>query len=254
MIADLKTDYDLTVEGDVSAFLGVQLTTTATGQILLTQTGLIDDILASTTMTNCKPDSTPAAPNPLGPCLDEEPMTESWHYLSVVGKLLYLAANSHPDISFAVHQVARFSASPRKSHALAIKCICRYLQGTKDKGLLLSPSGEMIVDAYADADFAGLWHSVDPGNPDSVRSCTGYVVTLANCPLLWVSCLQTEIALSTMEAEYIALSQCMRDLIPMRRLVSEVALHLGYNQSVPCRSYSKIFEDNSSALTLANSP
>jgi hypothetical protein len=87
-----------------------------------------------------------------------------------------------------------------------------------------------------------------------VKSRTGYVLTLANCPLLWVSKLQTEIALSTMEAEYIALSQSMRDLIPVRRMVKTVCdILLGENKYT-ARMYSKVFEDNNGALQLARAP
>jgi len=75
-----------------------------------------------------------------------------------------------------------------------------------------------------------------------VRSWTGYVLIFANCPLLWISKLQTEIAVSTMKAEYIALSQSMCDLLPMQYFIMEIL------------TYSTIFEDNNSALVLASSP
>ena len=71
--------------------------------------------------------------------------------------------------------------------------ICRYLQGTNHNGLVLRPSEKLVVDCYADADFAGLWGHEYPQDPICARSITGFVVTFANCPLLWVSKLQTEI-------------------------------------------------------------
>ena len=70
--------------------------------------------------------------------------------------------------------------------------------------------------------LAGLWNVENAEDPISVKSWTGYVITLAGCPLTWKSKLQTLIAVSTMEAEYIALSHCMRELIPLRRLTKEV--------------------------------
>jgi len=79
------------------------------------------------------------------------------------------------------------------------------------------------------------------------------VILFANCPVLWVSKLQTEVALSTTEAEYIALSQAMRDIIPMRALLSELTtltrLTLGSTTT-----YSTIFEDNKGCVELANTP
>jgi len=65
---------------------------------------------------------------------------------------------------------------------------------------------------YVDADFAGLWKVENESDPVCVKSRTGYVLLLGGCPLTWASGLQTEIALSTVEAEYIALSTAMRDL------------------------------------------
>jgi hypothetical protein len=72
----------------------------------------------------------------------------------------------------------------------------------------------MTVDCYVDADFAGLYGVEDSQDPISVKSRTGYVILIANCPLLWVSKLQSEIALSTLESEFIALSSSFRSLIP----------------------------------------
>ena len=76
--------------------------------------------------------------------------------------------------------------------------ICRYIQGTKDNGLVFNPSKKLVVDCYADADFAGLWGHEDPHDPICTRSRTGFVVNFSNCPLLWVSTLQTYIALSAL--------------------------------------------------------
>jgi hypothetical protein len=75
---------------------------------------------------------------------------------------------------------------------------------------------------YVDADFAGTWHKEYAHLRDSVLSCTGYVILYQGCPIHWGSKLQTEIALSTTEAEYIALSMGARELIPLRRLLREL--------------------------------
>ena len=123
---------------------------------------------------------------------------------------MYLANNSRPEIQYAVHSCARFTHCPKDTHAQAMKWLCKYLQGTRDKGLCFKPSPDMRLDCYVDTDFAGLWSYEDDQDPVCVKSRTGYVITLGNCPLMWTSKLQTEIALSTLEAEYIALSQAMR--------------------------------------------
>ena len=172
----------------------------------------------------------------------------------MVGMLLYLSSNSRPDIQFAVHQCARFNHCPRKSHGEAIKRICRYLVGTQGKGLLFKPSKKMELDLYLDADFAGLWEHEHDQDPVCVKSRTGYLISLGECPVIWVSKLQTEIALSTLESEYIALSQAMRDLVPMRRLLQEVGTKMNLDFAKPALVHSTIFEDNNGALGLATSP
>ena len=75
-------------------------------------------------------------------------------YASVIGMILYLASNARPDISFAVHQCARFTHNTKVSHETDVKRIHRYLQGTNENGLLFNPSKKLVVDCYADADFA----------------------------------------------------------------------------------------------------
>ena len=114
-------------------------------------------------------------------------MNEKWNYRSIVGMLLYLSTNTRPDISFAVSQVARFSHSPKKSHAAAVKTIVRYLARTKDKGTIVTPTGKLELDCYVDADFGGLYRREPDDDPNSVRSRTGYIIMLGGCPLTWKS-------------------------------------------------------------------
>ena len=112
--------------------------------------------------------------------------------------MLYLASNTRPYISFAVHQCSRFAHNTKVSQETAVKRICRYLQGTKVNGLVFNPSNKLVLDFYADADFAGLWGHENPQDPICDRSRNGFVVTFANCPLLWVSKLHTDIDISTL--------------------------------------------------------
>ena len=106
---------------------------------------------------------------------------------------------------------------------------------------------------FVDADFAGQCNVENPEDPLSVKSWTGYVLLVGNCPVHWVSKLQSEISVSMMEAEYISLSTAMRDMIPPRTLVDEVKDLIGAS-ALPCRTYSKVFEDNNGALILASMP
>ena len=73
-----------------------------------------------------------------------------------------------------------------------------------------------------DVDFTGSWDVGDSNNPENVMSRTGYIIQYAGCPVVWRNKLQTKIALSTMEAEYIALSQAMLEVIPLISLMEEL--------------------------------
>ncbi|MGH3053588.1 MAG: reverse transcriptase domain-containing protein, partial [Gaiellaceae bacterium] len=253
MIANLKKDFDLTVEADVSTYLGIKIKNTEDGCMELSQPYLIERVLEATHMTNCNGKATPAVTTPIGNDPEGDDRKEDWHYASIIGMLMFLQANTRPDISFAVHQCARFTHCPKRLHEEAVKHICRYLQRTKDKGIIFKPTKSFALDCYVDADFAGLWRYEDDQDPVCVRSRTGYVLIFGGCPLLWVSKLQTEIALSTTEAEYIALSQSMRDVLPMKRIISEVLTSYGINLK-GTNTHSTVFEDNNGALSLAHTP
>ena len=112
----------------------------------------------------------------------------------------------------------------------------------------------MKLDMYVDADFAGLYDVEDHDDPICVKSRTGYVLMLGGCPISWASKLQTEIALSTLEAEYIALSTAMRELLPQRELLKEIGKKMKLDFVLPSIMHSTVFEDNNGALTLASSP
>jgi hypothetical protein len=137
-------------------------------------------------------------------------------YRSIVGKLNYIEKSTRPDISCAVHQCARFGADPRSKHGRAITWLGRYLAGNRDKGLIFKPDQEQEFNCYVDADFSGNWTTEDAETDmDTAHSRTGYIITYTNCPVIWASKLQTRVALSTTEAEYMALSTALREVIPL---------------------------------------
>ena len=135
-------------------------------------------------------------------------------------------------------------------HEQAVKRICRYLKGTSDKGMILRPDESRGVDCYVDASFASEFDKSRALDPACVLSRTGYAVFYKGCPVIWVSKMQTEIALSTTEAEYIALSQAMRDVIPFMNVLSELQSFYSTKTSEP-KILCRLFEDNNGALTMA---
>ena len=130
---------------------------------------------------------------------------------------------------------------------------CLYGKWTSP-GVILKPSDELRIDAYPDADFAGLWGYEDPHDSTCVRSRTGFVICVSDCPVMWVSKLQTEIATSTLEAEYVAMGTCCRSLFPMIRTVKAIAKGIGLSPREVTNMHVKLHEDNNGALTLAKLP
>ena len=243
--------FDLDVEGKFNEYLGVGIEELPDGTRHMTQKGLIDKILETTKMTDCNPNHTPCAQVALGKDLEGAPYDQNdWNYASVVGMLLYVSNNTRPDITFAVSQVARFTAAPKVSHAKAIKTIVRYLAGTRDKGILVKPNGTYELETWVDADFAGLHGREHPDDRNSVKSRLGYIITFGGIPLIWKSQLISEICNSTLHAEYVALANALRTLIPIRALLEDVLEFFDHEHSSP-RLFSKVWEDNQGALTLA---
>ena len=244
-------DMTLEEEDSVAGFLGVQIEHLADGRIKLTQKGLIQRIIRALGLTNARGIAdTPAAEKPLPIDREGEPPDGNFNYASVVGMLGYLCATTRPEIKYAVSQCARYTHSPKRSHEEALLRIGRYLKGTMEEGLILDPTDHMNIDVYVDADFAGLWGSEEPQDPSCVKSRTGYVICIANCPVIWLSKLQPDIALSSMQAEYQSLSMAMRDLLPFLDLVKAVSNSVGIDEEV-ATFRTTVHEDNAGALALS---
>ena len=241
-------------DSDLFSFLGISIKKD-NNQIHMTQKGLTDKVLRHTGMENATPKDTPAALEPVGTDPDGDPFDEKWNYAAAVGMLLYLSSNTRPDIQHAVHSAARFTHAPRKSHGQAVKRICRHLLATRNGGITFTPDTNAGLDCYVDADFCGLHSCEDHQDPISVKSRTGYVLTLFGCPVLWASKLQSEITLSTVAAEYVAFSMAMRELLPMRALLTEIGIVMGLEVTKGNSLVrSTVFDDSTGCLSLGNVP
>ena len=240
-------------EDDAAGFLGVQMHKLEDGSMELKQTGLIDRVLEALGLDSKMSTGkfTPAEAKPLVRDEDGEPPSGTFSYSSVVGMLLYLAGHTRPDIAYAVNCCARYMFNPRLSHEKALKRIGRYLKATRDRGMVLTPSGDLKIDAFPDADFAGLYGHEKTNDPACAKSRTGFVITVSDCPMVWMSKLQSETALSTMEAEIIALAHCCRELFPVIDVVEEMGIAVGLPTEDLTTMKVSMHEDNAGALILA---
>ena len=181
---------DITEEGSLEDFLGVNIERKDDGSIHLTQPHLIDQILKDLKLDKreVKPKPTPAASTKLiSSHTKSEPFDESFHYRSIIGKLNFLEKSTRPDISYTSHQCARFTSDPKKEHGKAIRWLARYLKGTRTGGLILRPKMDRELEIYVDADFAGNWDPKESDQRDTARSRHGFVIMYKGCPVIWKS-------------------------------------------------------------------
>ena len=251
-LAILRESLTLEEEDNVAGFLGVHIER-SNGQIKLTQRGLTKRIIEALGAEDLPVKHTPAN-EVLGKETDGDPPECAFSTPSVIGMIWYLYLHSRPDLGFAISQISRFAWCTRRKHELALVRIGQYLKGTINEGLILKPCdfSQLKMDVYVDSDFAGLYGKEKREDPDNVKSRTGYVINLNDCPIIWGSKLQDSIALSTMMAEYYALSHVMKEVIPLRELTRAVAQEVGIDRQAVITFKTTIWEDNMGALTLAN--
>jgi hypothetical protein len=156
---------------------------------------------------------------------------------------------------YAVHQIAKYSSDPLQSHDEAILYLVHYLKKTRELGIRFKPDPKKGFECYCDADFSGMWNKAfAPVDTSTSKLQSGWIVFYAGCPISWASKLQSQVVLPTTEAEYIAMSQSLRDIIPIMGLLQEM-----WEQTfdVLCTKpymYCKVFEDNSGILEMARHP
>ena len=246
--SELKTHFKLRDLGPTSFLLGVQIDRDRPNRsISLSPRQYVLDLLQRFGFQDCSPVTTPLDPSvrlstSMAPSTQEEiDSMRSIPYINAVGALAYLAIATRPDIAYAVAVLARFSQNPGPQHWRAIKHLFRYLKGTLDYRLTYSPSSSSNSDlfvTYTDADHAG--------NPDNGRSTSGYLVKMGSGAISWQSRLQSLVALSTTEAEYVAATTAGQEILFLRNLLTA----FGYDLSSP----STLYIDNQSALQVAKNP
>ena len=247
-LEDLKCEFS--EDTTFSSYLGIKIETRPDGSKKLSQPGLKRSVLDVMGLLDANPVKTPIG-TPLFKFEDAEPFDQSFNYRSALGMLQYVGNNTHPECAYAINSCARYCVDPRKPHGEALKRIGRYMKGVMDEGLIIKPDDDLALDCWVDADFAGNYHKNDNHDPACVRSRTGFVITLGSVPVLWKSVIQTEIALSTMESEYIALSTAMRKLIQLRAILFEINDHYALKCNNRLSTISTVFEDNQACRILA---
>uniref|UniRef100_A0A2N9IPG8 Integrase catalytic domain-containing protein n=1 Tax=Fagus sylvatica TaxID=28930 RepID=A0A2N9IPG8_FAGSY len=214
----------------------------ANGTLKLSQTEYVKKILSRFSMDEAKPVSTPLGSH-FRLTKDQSPKTEQEQaymskvpYASAIGSLMYAMVCTRPDIAHAVGVVSRYMSNPGKQHWEAVKWILRYLKGTLGTSLCFT-GADMKLTGYVDSDLAG--------DVDTRKSTTGYVYTLGGIAVSWVSRLQKIVALSTTEAEYVAVTEAGKEMVWLQGFLEE----LGQRQKKGI-----LHSDSQSAIFLAKNP
>jgi hypothetical protein len=135
-------------------------------------------------------------------------------YRPILGSIMWGLLATRPDLSFAVSLLSRFQANPGITHWNALMHVIGYIKNTLDYGLTYFHDAELTPLAYADADYGGC--------RVTKRSTSGYVFIMSGGPVTWSSKRQATVALSTVEAEYVAMSRCAQQMKWMQSWLDEV--------------------------------
>ena len=226
--------------GRLNYFLGIDFSQSE-GQVTMTQERYANKILSRFGMKDCKPRETPCE-SKLEFSDNAEKLADSRIYREAVGSLVYLATCTRPDLSFVVSKLSQHLAEPSEEHWNTVKHVFRYLRGTTDRGLCFKKDhkNDLGLIVHSDADWAS--------DATDRRSTTGYCVSMSERSSLisWKSRKQPTVALSTCEAEYMALASAIQECMYLLQLLK------GIDKSHYAQT--KVFDDNQGAIALARNP
>ena len=230
----IKSNFDITNMGEIKHILGIKVTRNRENKTIhLSQKFYIESLIEKFGMQVSKEMSTPLTP---GSYFEPAQSVIAAPYRELIGSLLHATVCTRPDIATAVGILSRHLANPSETHWKAAKDILRYLKGTSSHGITLGGGGLNLV-GYSDADWAEC--RMDR------KSISGSVFMLGNGPISWSSRKQPNVALSSTEAEYVALSDATREALWIKKILVDLEI-MKTNESVT------IYEDNQSCIKLTS--
>ncbi|QRV96326.1 Copia protein [Ceratobasidium sp. AG-Ba] len=235
--AELMNAFTCRDLGEAKSFLGIKITRDRPRRRLsLTMKSYIDNIVKLADLENARFAHSPMSHTQslLEPARHPD---RSYPYATMIGRLLWLARCVRPDIAFAVHLLARFTARYDSSHISALKRIFRYIAGTSEIGTSLDGDQSFHEFVFTDADY---------GSQHGRKSISGCVIMLGGGPVIWLSKQQSSVSISTMEAEIQALAHAVSELLWLRALLKGLEVDI----SKP----STIMIDNQSAIDFMDNP
>lgn len=231
----LKKEFEMTDLGDLNYFLGLEVHR-EDGKYSVSLEGYIERVADRFGLRDAKAAKTPMDEVFVKVETESVALQESTTYRSLVGALLYIAVCARPDIAVSASLLGRRVASPTEADWTAAKRVVRYLKGTKNWRLHYG-DGKAGLVAYSDADWAG--------DLKTRKSTSGMVFLLAGGAISWASRLQNCVTLSSMESEFVALSETSQEVVWLLHLLDD----LGEAPQQPVA----VMEDNQSCIKFVGS-
>ncbi|TMC17118.1 MAG: hypothetical protein E6J34_19075 [Chloroflexi bacterium] len=243
VVNELSNYIEVVNKGEIRSFLGINVIRNFQQHtISINQPGYIDYLLAKYNMTNAKSASTPFAPGTkLKAATENDTFCNIELYQELTGSLNHLAVFSRPDITFTVSKLSKYNANPTITHFKAALHVLRYLKRTRNYCIVYRKSTTFPIDiiGYSDSDFAS--------DEDDRKSYTGYIFMICNGAVSWSTHKQSTVALSSMEAEYMALSDAAREALARKQFFHELRLPSGEKPVT-------LLSDSQSALDISENP
>jgi hypothetical protein len=260
--------FKIAFQSEADWILNMRITRSSSGRkLVLDQQAYIEQCLEDLSMDECKPVSHPGAQEQLIATVSGSTSTltaashELFPYRRAIGLLMYLSNTSRPDITHAVNVASRYVQQPDATHVRAVKQILRYLSGTRQLGLLFewnggSDNSTLPLIGYADADWGGC--------KETGRSTTGTIITLGGCVIDWASKRQATVALSSCEAEYMAVAATLQSIMWLQQLLGEIGFievdsshshtrtHAARTNSSLVTRTPTLFNDNRSTIAMSH--
>ncbi len=232
MKTEIKRLFEVKDMGEIKWFLQLHISRDREKKTFsISQEQYIESILSRFGMTEASDKETPMVCNIL---YDENSRLKPGEkpYREAIGALLYLMLNTRPDLAYSVGYLSRYMDKPTKQHWEIVKRIFRYLKETKTLKLMVNGNGNnSTLTGYSDSDWAG--------DKDDCKSTTGFVFFAFGALVSWKSVKQRSVALSSTEAEYMALTETFKEGIWINNLLNQIGI-----ETKPFI----VYEDNKGAL------
>lgn len=236
--------------GEAKYILGMQISRDRSNStISLRQTAYIESLVERFGQSQCKNTYTPMDNGSKlskadAPQNDEEKLSmRSVPYQSAVGAIMYCMLGTRPDIAYAITALSQYNSNYGAAHWNAVKRVIRYLNTTKNHALVYGGNNRHTQSGpglfgYCDADWGN--------HLDDRRSFSGYSFIMAGGAVSWSAKKQSTVALSTMEAEYMAATEAAKEAMWWRNFLRELGVEINQPTIICC--------DNQGAIQLAKNP